>query len=86
LSLILRKEHRLRVFEKRVVRGTFEPRKDGQEGTKLYNEELHNLTTSPSIIRMTKSKRVRWAGHVARMVRREMHIEYCLEHQKERAH
>jgi hypothetical protein len=43
---------------------------------KLHNKELHNLYSSPSIIRMIKSRRIRWVGHVARMGRREMHVEY----------
>jgi hypothetical protein len=53
---------------------------------KLRNEELHNLYSSPSITRMIKSKRVRWAGHVARMGRIGMHTGYCLARQKERHH
>jgi hypothetical protein len=52
---------------------------------KLHNEDLHNLYSSPSIIRMIKSRRIIWAGHVARM-RRGMHIGYWWESQKERAH
>jgi hypothetical protein len=52
-SLTLREEHRLRVFENKVLR--------------RINEELHDLYSSPSIIRTTKSRRMRWAGHVARM-------------------
>jgi hypothetical protein len=52
----------------------------------LHNEELHNLYSSPSIIRMIKSRRMRWAGYVARMGRRGMHIGYLWESQKERDH
>jgi hypothetical protein len=68
-SLNLREEHRLRVFENRVLRRIFEPKRDEmmQGWGKLYNEELHNLYASPSIIRMMKSRRMRWARHVARM-------------------
>jgi hypothetical protein len=61
--------HRLRVFENRVLRRIFGPRRDEVTGDwrKLHNEELHNLYSSPNIIRMMKSRRMRWAGHVARM-------------------
>jgi hypothetical protein len=57
------------VFENRVLRGIFGPKRDEVIGgwRKLRNEELHNLHCSPSIIRMIKSRRMRWAGHVARM-------------------
>jgi hypothetical protein len=67
-SLTLREEHRLRVFEDRVLRRIFGPMTDKvTEGwRKLHNKELHNLYPSPSIIRMIKLRR-RWAGHVARM-------------------
>jgi hypothetical protein len=68
-SLTLREEHRLRVFENRVLRRIFGPRTDEVTGDwkKLHNEELHNLRSSPNIIRMIKSIRMRWAWHVARM-------------------
>jgi hypothetical protein len=68
LSLTVREEHKLRVFENRVLR-IFGPKRDGVTGgwRKLHNEELHNLYSSPSIIRIIKSRRMRWAGHVARM-------------------
>jgi hypothetical protein len=52
----------------------------------LLNVELHNLYSSPSIIRMVKSRRMKWAEHVAGMERREMHISYWRESQKERDH
>jgi hypothetical protein len=57
------------VSESRVLRRIFRPKKDDVTGgwRKLHNEELDNLYSSPSIIRMIKSKRKRWAGHVARM-------------------
>jgi hypothetical protein len=68
-SLTLREEHRLRVFENRVLRGIFGPKRDEVTGEwrKLHNGELHNLYSSPDIIRQIKSRRMRWAGHVARM-------------------
>jgi hypothetical protein len=68
-SLTLRKEHRLRVFENRVLRRIFGPKRDELTGEwrKLHNEELLNLYSSPDIIRQVKSRRMRWAGHVARM-------------------
>jgi hypothetical protein len=57
------------VLEDRVLRRIFGPRRDEVTGDwkKLHNEELHNLHFSPNIIRMIKSRRVRWAGYVARM-------------------
>jgi hypothetical protein len=68
LSLTVREEHRLRVFENRVLR-MLGSKRDGVTGgwRKLYTEELHNLYSSPSIIRIIKSRKMRWAGHVARM-------------------
>jgi hypothetical protein len=65
----LREEHGLRVFEIRVLRRIFGPKRDEMIGgwRKLHNEELHNLYSSPNIIRMIKSRRMSWAGHVARM-------------------
>jgi hypothetical protein len=68
-SLTLREEHRLRVFENRVLRRIFGPKRDEVTGEwrKLHNEELRDLYSSLSIIRIIKSRRMRWAGHVARM-------------------
>jgi hypothetical protein len=62
----------VRVFEKRVLRRIFGPKRvEVTRGwRKIYNEELHNLFSSPSIIRMIKSRMMRWAGRVARMGRR----------------
>jgi hypothetical protein len=68
-SLTLWEEHRLRVFENRVLRRIFGPKRDDvtQGWRKLYNEEFRNLYSSPSIIRMMKKRRMRWVEHVARM-------------------
>jgi hypothetical protein len=57
------------VFEKRMLKIIFGPNRDGVTGRwrKLHSEELHNLYCSPSIMRIIKSRRMRWAGHVARM-------------------
>jgi hypothetical protein len=69
LSLTLRKEHRLRVFENRVLRRMFAPKRGEVPGSwrRLHNEELHNLHASPYIIRMIKSRTKKWMGHVAWM-------------------
>jgi hypothetical protein len=66
-SLTLREEHRLRVFENRVLRRIFGPKRE-EDGSwrKLHNDELHNLYSSPNIVRVIKSRRMRCAGHVAR--------------------
>jgi hypothetical protein len=68
-SLTLREEHRLRVFENKVLMRIFGPKKDEVTAgwRKLHNEELRDLYSSPSIIRIIKSRRMRWTGHVARM-------------------
>jgi hypothetical protein len=68
LPLTLREEHRLRVFENRVLRRILGPKRDEVTGKwrKLHNEELRDLYSSPSIIRIIKP-RMRWVGHVARM-------------------
>jgi hypothetical protein len=80
-------EHRLRVFKNRVLR-ILGPKRDEVTGgrRKLHNEKLHNLYSSPSIIRITKSRTMRWVGHIARMERRGMHIGYWWATQKERDH
>jgi hypothetical protein len=66
---MLREEHKLRVFENRVLRRIFGPNRDEVTGRwrKLHNEELHGLYSSPSIIRVIIARRMRWAGHVAHM-------------------
>ena len=67
-SLTLREERRLRVFKNRVLR-IFGPKRDDVTGEwrKLHNEELNDLYSSPNIVRVIKSRRMKWAGHVARM-------------------
>jgi hypothetical protein len=68
-SLTLREERRLMVFENRVLRRVFGPRRDEVTGEwrKLHNEELNELYSLPNTVRVVKSRRMRWAGHVARM-------------------
>jgi hypothetical protein len=76
------------MFENRVLRRIFEPKRDEVTGgwRKQHDQELHKLYSSPSIIRMMKSRMMRWTGHVARMGRRGMHIGYWWESQKEKDH
>jgi hypothetical protein len=68
-SLTLREEHRLGLFHNRVLRRIFGPKRDEVTGEwrKLHNEELRDLYSSPSIIRITMARRMIWTGHVARM-------------------
>ena len=72
-SLTFREERRLRVFENRVLRRIFSPKRDEVTGEwrKLHNEELNDLYGSPSFVRVIKPRRMRWAGHVERMGRGE---------------
>jgi hypothetical protein len=68
-SFTLREQHKLRVSENRVLRRIFGPKRDEVTGEwrKLHSGELHKLYSSPDINRQIKSRRMRWAGHVARM-------------------
>jgi hypothetical protein len=67
-SVSLREERRQRIFENRLLRRIFGPKRE-EDGSwrKLHNDELHSLYSSPNIVRVIKSRRMRWAGHVARM-------------------
>jgi len=69
-SLTLREDRKLKVFENMVLRTIFVPRRDEVTGEwrRLHNEELIDLYFSLNIMRVIKSRRMRWAGHVARMV------------------
>jgi hypothetical protein len=79
-SLTLRDQHRLRVFENRVLRRLFGPNRDEMTGgwRKLHNEELHGLYSSPSIVRVIKVRRMRWVGHVTRMEEVRVHTTFFL--------
>jgi hypothetical protein len=74
------------VFENRVLRRIFGPKRNEVTGSwrklRVRNEELHNLYSSPSVIRMIKSSRMVWTGHVARIGRKGIHIEYWWNIQK----
>jgi hypothetical protein len=76
------------VFENRVLRRIFGPKRDEVTGEwrKLHNEVLRDLYSSPSIIRIIKSRKMRWTGHVAGMGRRGTRIDYWWESQRERDH
>jgi hypothetical protein len=81
LFLTLREENRLRVLENRKLRRIFRPKSDEVTGIwrKLHKEALHNLYSSPSVIRMMNSRKMRWTGNGARTVRMEINIEYLRE-------
>ena len=76
----MREEHKVRAFENRMLGKIFGPRRDEVTGEwrRLHNEKLNDLHSSPNIIRVIKSRRMRWAGHVARMEERrgEVHKEF----------
>jgi len=80
-SFILREEHRLRVFENRVLRRIFGPKRDEVTGEwrKLHNDELNDLYCSPSIVWVIKSRGMRWAGRVARMGERRVLYRVLVE-------
>jgi hypothetical protein len=85
-SLTLREEHRLSVFENRVLRRIFGPKRDEVTGEwrKLHNKELRDLYSSPSIIRIIKLRRMRWAGHVTRMGAKRNVYSILVESQSKR--
>jgi hypothetical protein len=86
-SLTLGEEYRLRVFENSVLRKIFGPKtEEGGSSRKLYNDELHSLYSSPNIVRVIKSRRMRWAGHAARMGRGEVFTGFWLGGPKGRDH
>jgi hypothetical protein len=87
-SLTLRKEHKLRVFKNRVLRKIFGPKRDEATGEwrRLHNDELNDLYSSPNIIRVIKSRRMGWAGKVARIgEKRGVYRVLVGEHQGKRA-
>jgi hypothetical protein len=83
-----REEHRLRVFENRVLRRIFGPKKYEvtKECRKWHNGELHNLCSSPITIRQVKSKGMRWAGHVSRVREDRILYKVLVESPKGRGH
>jgi len=80
----LREERKLRVFENMVLRRIFGSRKG--EWRRLQNEELNDLYSSPNIVRVIKSRRMRWAGHVARMSEKRGCIGSWWGNRRERDH
>jgi hypothetical protein len=86
-SLTLREEHRLRVFENRFLWRIFGPKRDEVTGEwRLHNKELNDLYSSPNIIRVIKSRRMGWEGHVARMGRGEVHSGFWWGDLRKRDH
>jgi hypothetical protein len=86
-SLILREEHRLKVFVNKVLKRIFGPEKDEiLGGWRILHNERHKFFSSPNIIRMIKPKKIIWKGHVARIGRRGMHLQIWWESEKERDH
>jgi hypothetical protein len=88
MYLTLRKEHRLRVFENRILRRIFGPKRDEVTGEwrKLHSEKLRDLYSSPNIIRMMKWRRMRWTWYVAQIGKGGTRIDYWWKSQRERDH
>jgi len=82
----LREKRRLTVFENRVLRKIFGPKRDELTGEwrKLHNEEQNDLYCSPNIVRVITSRRMRWAGHVAHMGKGEVYTGFCWGNLRER--
>jgi hypothetical protein len=80
-SSTLREERRLRVFENRVLKGIYEPKRNKVTGEwrKLHDEEINDLYCSRNIFRVIKSRRRRWAGHVASMGMKEVYTGFWRE-------
>jgi hypothetical protein len=77
----------MKFFENRVLKRIFGSKREGDVSwSKLHNDELHNLYSSPNVVRVIKSRRMRWAGHVARMVRGEIFRGFLLGGPKVRDH
>ena len=87
-SLTLREEHRLKVFENRVLTRIFGSKRDEviREWKKLHNEEINYLYSSPNIVWVIKSRRMRWVGHVAHMGRGEAYTGFWWGNLRERDH
>jgi hypothetical protein len=85
-SLTLDEGHRLKVFENRVLKIFGPKREEDESRRKLHNDELHNLYSSPNIATVIKSRRMRWAGYVARMGREEVFTGFWLGGPKARDH
>ena len=87
-SLTLREERKLRVFKSIVLRRIFGLRRDEVTGDwrRLHNDELNDLYSSPNIVRVIKSRRMRWVGHVARMGEKRVVYRALCGNRRERDH
>ena len=87
-SLVLREERKLRVFENRVLRRIFGPKRDEVTGEwrKLHNEELNDLYSSPNVVLVIKSRRMRWAAHVGRIGEKRGVYSVLVGKREEKAH